>query len=158
MPDPSRSATPSRTSNSAGRSVLSADLRIKGDITSDGAVEIMGEVEGKITTHSLVIGADGNVKGSISAEAVEVRGTMEGRISCSSLTLRATSNVKADSTYTELVIESGAIVEGRFTHASMAYEKPAQASVLADTSTDEPDGGKEYVKPARATGAATPSE
>ncbi len=129
-PDQTSSSSSSRPTGNAGRSVLSADLKIKGDITSDGAIEILGEVEGKITTQSLLIGAEGQLKGSVSAETVEIRGIIEGQISCTSLTLRATSNVKADSNYTQLVIESGAEVEGRFTHSSAQAATKVQPSVL----------------------------
>jgi cytoskeletal protein CcmA (bactofilin family) len=116
--EPTAPAAPaSRTGSATSRSVLAADLKIKGDVTSDGTVEILGDVEGKITARALVIGAEGKVKGSVSAETVEVRGKLDGRISCNGLTLRAAASVRADSTYSTLVIESGASIEGRFTMA-----------------------------------------
>ncbi len=101
----------------AGRSVLAADVKIKGDLTALGTIEIMGEVDGKVSARNLVIGGEGRVKGTVSAETIEVRGHLEGRVSCESLTLRAAATVKADSTYSTLVIESGASVAGRFTLA-----------------------------------------
>lgn len=110
---------PARTGNSASRSVLAADLWIKGDMTSDGTIEILGEVEGKISARALIVGGEGRIKGTVSAETVEVRGRLEGRISCTGLTLRAASSVKADSTYGTLIIESGAQVDGRFTFAKV---------------------------------------
>ena len=97
-----------------GRSVIAQDVRIKGDLGSDGIVEVMGEIEGKITARTLVIGAEGYVKGAVMAETVDVRGRMDGRISCVTLTLRAAAQVKADSSYSTLSIESGATVDGRF--------------------------------------------
>ncbi len=106
-----------RPATIAGRSVLAADVKIKGDLTAQGTLEIMGEVDGKITARALVIGGEGRVKGVVSAESVEVRGVLDGRISCTNLILRAASQVKADSTYSSLVIESGATVAGRFTLA-----------------------------------------
>jgi cytoskeletal protein CcmA (bactofilin family) len=98
----------------AGRSVLAADLRIVGDITAQGSIEILGEVDGTIASQALTIGAEGRMKGKISAETVDIKGTMNGKISCSALTLRATSVVKADINYTSLVIENGATIDGKF--------------------------------------------
>jgi cytoskeletal protein CcmA (bactofilin family) len=107
-----------RTTAAAGRSVIAQDVRIKGDIGSEGTVELMGQIEGKITARTLIVGADGFVKGTVMAETVEVRGKVEGKISCVTLTLRAAAQVTADSNYTTLAIESGAKVEGRFTRTT----------------------------------------
>lgn len=100
--------------SSNNRSVLSADLKITGDITSSGAVDVMGEVDGTITAHTLIIGAEGRVNGDVSAQTVEVKGRLEGRVASHDFTLRAAAQVTADIGYTTLVIESGAQIEGRF--------------------------------------------
>lgn len=115
-------AAPSRpvTGTPSGKtSVLSSDLKITGDITSAGAIEVMGEVDGTITAHSLTVGTDGRVTGTISADAVEVKGKLDGKISCNAFTLRSAAKVKADVNYASLVIENGAEIEGRFTHAKI---------------------------------------
>lgn len=113
---PAASAAP-RAPNptNVGKSVLASDLRITGEITSTGAVEVFGEVDGNLSARSLIIGGEGSVKGGISAETIEVKGALDGRVSTQSFTLRATAKVEADVTYTSLVIESGAQIEGRFT-------------------------------------------
>lgn len=109
-------SAPSRPSaTNAGKSVLSSDLRISGDITSSGAVEVLGEVDGTITARTLTIGAEGSVKGDISTETVEVKGTIDGRVSTQDFTLRATARARTDVAYTTLTIDSGAEIEGRFT-------------------------------------------
>ncbi len=105
---------PARPAQPAGMSVLASDLRIVGDITAQGSIEILGDVDGTITAQSLIIGVDGRMKGKITAETVEIRGTTSGKISCANLTLRSTATVKADVNYTTLVIESGAIIDGKF--------------------------------------------
>lgn len=119
--DPSASPTPPARptlpgSNSA-RSVLGADLRITGEISSSGTVEIQGEIDGDITANGLIIGQEGRVKGSISAGSVEIKGQFSGKIACDSFTLRSTAVVKADITSSGIVIESGAQMEGRFLKA-----------------------------------------
>lgn len=111
---PSRSPSSGAATN-AGKSILASDLRITGEITSSGAVEVFGDIDGTLSARSLLIGGEGMVKGSVSAETVEVKGKLDGRVSTQSFTLRATAQVEADVNYTSLVIESGAQIEGRFT-------------------------------------------
>lgn len=106
------SATP-RSSNA--RSVLASDLRITGEISSTGHVEILGEVDGNVSARGVILGTEGRLNGQISAETVEVKGKLEGKVHAVDFALRATSVVTADVTYKTLVIDSGAQIEGRFT-------------------------------------------
>ncbi len=107
--------TPADSQTNAAKSVLSSDLRINGDISSDGAVEILGKVEGTVTAKALMVGVDGSLNGTVSAESVDVKGSLDGRISCVNLILRGHARVGADVTYKTVVIESGAEIRGRFT-------------------------------------------
>jgi cytoskeletal protein CcmA (bactofilin family) len=117
--DPSPAAAPgvprpATTGSNSGRSVLGADLRITGEIVSTGSVEVLGEIEGNITAHGLIIGQGGRVKGSVKADTVEVKGTLDGKVGCENFTLRSSAVVKADVTTAGIVIESGASMDGRF--------------------------------------------
>ena len=107
-----RPATPSPTIS--GRSLIGPDVTIRGDIIATGTVEVMGVVEGKIDAHAIILGQNGCIHGSLSADTVELRGEMEGRISCLTLALRATAQVKADVSYRSFSVESGAEINGRF--------------------------------------------
>ncbi|MFZ0099992.1 MAG: polymer-forming cytoskeletal protein [Gemmobacter sp.] len=98
----------------AGRSLIAADVTITGDIGSDGTVEILGAVEGKISARTVIVGAEGRIKGSIAAESVDLRGNIAGKVTCATLTLRSTARVEADINYSAVTIENGAEVEGRF--------------------------------------------
>ncbi len=108
---------PPRPNVPGGRTVLAADIRLSGDLSSTGTVEILGEVSGDITAQTLIVGAEGLVKGSVSAEVVEVRGTLDGKVSCLSFTLRSSAVVTAEVNYDILIIESGAQIDGRFKRA-----------------------------------------
>lgn len=115
--DPTSAPTvprPTAPGSNSARSVLGADLKITGEISSTGWVEVLGEIEGNITANGLIVGQEGRVKGSINAHTVEVKGKFDGKVSCESFTLRGSSVVKADVTTSGLVIESGAQIEGRF--------------------------------------------
>ena len=105
---------PASSGSNVAKSVLGADLRITGEITSTGSVEVLGEIDGNITAEGLIIGQEGRVKGSVKADTVEVKGHLEGKVVCASFTLRSSALVKADVTTDTIVIESGASMEGRF--------------------------------------------
>jgi len=105
---------PSAPGSNVGRSVLGADLRITGEISSTGSVEVLGEIDGNITAQGLIIGQEGRVTGSVKADTVEVKGKFDGKVTCENFTLRSTAVVKADVTTSGIVIESGAVMEGRF--------------------------------------------
>ena len=111
---PPRSA---RAGTPGGRTVLASDIRLSGDLSSSGTVEILGEVTGDIAAQTLIVGAEGQVKGSVRAETVEVRGHLEGKVSCLAFTLRSSAIVAAEVNYDTLIIESGAQIDGRFAHA-----------------------------------------
>ncbi len=111
---PTSGPTP-RSSNA--RSVLASDLRITGEISSTGHVEILGEVDGNVSARGVILGTEGRLNGQISAETVEVKGKLEGKVNTVDFALRASSVVAADVTYKTLVIDSGAQIEGRFTLA-----------------------------------------
>jgi cytoskeletal protein CcmA (bactofilin family) len=112
---PNDTAVPPRTgAANAGKSVLSSDLKITGDITSTGAVEVLGEVDGTIAARTLSIGAEGSVSGDVTTETVEIKGRLDGRVKTQEFVLRSTAKVAADITYTGLTIDSGAQIEGRF--------------------------------------------
>lgn len=110
---PTRPAASGNVSSN-NRSILSSDLKITGEVTSTGTIEVLGEVDGTVSANGLIIGAEGRVTGQVNAETVEVKGRLDGRVDSLSFTLRAAAQVTADVSYSTLVIESGAQIEGRF--------------------------------------------
>ena len=96
------------------KSVLAQDLRITGEISSTGTIEVLGEIEGNLTARGLVVGVEGRMTGTVSAETVEVKGRLDGSVATHTFALRASAEVAADVSYTTLVIESGARIEGKF--------------------------------------------
>lgn len=117
-PDPTTATTPSTAPKAAPgantKSVLAQDLRITGEISSTGTIEVLGEIEGNLTARGLIVGAEGRMTGTVSAETVEVKGRLDGRVATHTFALRASAQVAADVSYTTLVIESGAQIEGKF--------------------------------------------
>lgn len=106
-------SAPTRSASNT-KSVFAADLKITGEVSSAGDIEMAGDVDGNISARSLSITGEGRMRGTIRAETVEVKGKMDGQIEAGSFSMRATAQVAADVTYSTLVIDSGAQIDGRF--------------------------------------------
>ncbi len=92
--------------------IVSSDLRIDGDITSVGEIQIDGIVNGDVTCAKVSIGENGTVKGSVTAERALVRGKVTGQIKAGVVTLTRSSRVTGDVLHETLAIEPGARLEG----------------------------------------------
>ncbi len=93
-------------------SIISADLRVVGDLHCAGDIQVEGKVEGDIKSKSVTVGEGAQVKGCIQAEAVRVSGAVKGQIEATSVTLAKTAKVKGDLLHKTLSIEAGAQLEG----------------------------------------------
>jgi len=58
-------------------SVIGPDVRIVGDIITQGEMQIDGQVEGDITCQTLVVGEGARITGEVSADSVRVHGLRE---------------------------------------------------------------------------------
>jgi cytoskeletal protein CcmA (bactofilin family) len=140
---PTSSATPSAEPTrapvraNASPSIISADLRIVGDLASAGDIQIDGEVEGDIQSRTLTVGEGAQVKGSISAETVRVCGSVTGQIKATTVTLDRTAKVLGDILHTSLAIEPGAFLEGHCRRLETG-SKVAGAIVAAMKEKDRP--------------------
>ena len=61
-------------------SIISADMGIKGSVTSDGEMQIDGKIDGDVTAVSITIGQTGTIQGEVRAQTVIVRGRIIGSI------------------------------------------------------------------------------
>lgn len=105
-------------------SIISADLRIVGDLSSDGEIQVDGAIDGDIRTKSLLIGETAHIKGEIVADSVHVHGTVNGQIKSRSVNLAKTAHVVGDVLHEDLAIETGAFLEG---HCKRLPEKQEAA-------------------------------
>jgi len=101
-------------------SIISADLRIVGDLNSDGEIQVDGAIDGDIRTRSLLVGQTANIKGEIVADSVHVHGNINGQIKSRSVLLASTAHVVGDILHLDLAIETGAFLEG---HCKRMVEK-----------------------------------
>jgi cytoskeletal protein CcmA (bactofilin family) len=93
-------------------SIVSADMRVIGDITSQGEVQIDGTVEGDVRAKSVLIGESADIKGEILADQVQVHGRVNGLIKSRSVHLGRAAHVVGDILHESMSIENGAFLEG----------------------------------------------
>lgn len=92
--------------------IISSDLRINGNVTSDGEIQIDGIVDGDVRGAKLSVGQTGRIKGAVTADRVLIRGRVIGEIRAQTLTLTSTARVKGDVMHETLTIEPGAQLDG----------------------------------------------
>ncbi len=118
--DLSQGRAPSTDPSPSVPSIISADLKIVGDLHSNGDLQIDGAVEGDITSRSLTIGEGAVVRGSLLAESVRVHGAIFGQIKANSVTLTKTAKVEGNVVHQALSMEAGAILSGNLSRLDTA--------------------------------------
>lgn len=93
-------------------SIISRDLKIVGDMLSEGEIQVDGTVNGDIRTRILIVGETAKIKGEIVAETVRILGAVDGQIKAKVVILAATAHVVGDIMHEDLSIETGAFLEG----------------------------------------------
>ncbi|RMF12293.1 MAG: polymer-forming cytoskeletal protein [Alphaproteobacteria bacterium] len=98
---------------SGAPSIISAGVRLIGELTSPGDVQLDGTVEGDLRCRQLTIGDGGSVKGEITADQATIRGRVEGELRVKSLRLGSKAEVIGDIYQETIAIEAGARISGR---------------------------------------------
>ena len=112
-------------------SIISQQLVVHGNLTTDGDIQVDGMIEGDIKTSVLTIGEGGTVKGAVVADTVTVAGTVHGQIRAKAVTLSRTARVQGDIWHESLAIEAGARFEGSCKHLSSATQPEGEVASWA---------------------------
>src|SRR5215510_6563365 len=88
-------------------SIISADLRINGDLICAGDVQVDGWVEGDIQSRNIVVGEGATVHGALKAEKVRICGLVKGEVKGDAVILEKTAKVTGDILHKSLAIEQG---------------------------------------------------
>lgn len=105
--------------------VLGASVRIRGRISGEGDLAILGSVEGDVSVRGdLTIGDGAHVASeTLEAHAVTIAGQLDGDVSASGpVRLASTARVRGDVKGSEISIEEGAEFAGRL---EADFELPA---------------------------------
>jgi cytoskeletal protein CcmA (bactofilin family) len=62
----------------SGGTVIGHGLKIVGNVSAEGLVEVNGQIEGEVSCTSLVVSPNAKIVGSVTAEHVVVNGSVEG--------------------------------------------------------------------------------
>ncbi len=119
-------------------SIISADLKIVGDLNSGGDLQIDGAVEGDVTSRALTIGESAVVRGVLMAETVRIYGSVIGEVRANSVILSKTARVEGDIVHQSLTMEAGADLIGRLSRldAKIGTSKPTEPAAV----TPKPNG------------------
>jgi cytoskeletal protein CcmA (bactofilin family) len=137
----------------AAPSLVSADLEVVGNLTTDGELHIDGTVEGEINCNRLTVGKTALLAGKITADEIEVHGRVEGSIHAGSVHLTKTAEIVGDIWHDSLSIDAGAFLDGhcrRNDSAPETAETPtadtASPSFISEARTrrHEPDKGASH--------------
>jgi cytoskeletal protein CcmA (bactofilin family) len=86
---------------------------VSGNLQMEGAVRIVGGLDGNIRCKSLEVAIGAHINGTIVAESVVILGSVYGRIFANHLTLGTGCQVEADLFHSSLVVEADTYFEGK---------------------------------------------
>lgn len=97
--------------------IIGQNVKLQGNLSNQGAIQINGIVEGQIESESsVIIGQNALVKGPVRAKIVEVSGEVHGSILADErIELNPKAKVVGDVATKNLVIKLGAVFEGKST-------------------------------------------
>ena len=148
-----KDATPKADARKQVPSIISASLRIVGNLVSAGDVQIDSIVDGDVKSRILTISQGAAVNGAIEADNVYVQGEVNGQITAENVVLGASARVVGDVVHNNLVIESGAFLEGHCRHlaiATVVEETPAEPATATEMAAEESAPAEEKLREALA--------
>lgn len=121
-------------------SIISADLKVAGNLVSTGDLQVEGTVEGDIESRTVTIGEAAQVRGSVTAETVRICGSVTGQVKGTSVTLAKTAKVVGDVLHQSLAVEQGAFIDGhcRRTEAASTASAEAKVAMMRDKGSVTP--------------------
>ena len=130
--------------------MIGAGTVFDGDLSSPEAVRIDGVINGNCTCEKkLILSAEGQVKGNISAQSVIISGNVDGDIVVSGkLELLSTGKIAGNITAASIVIDEGACFDGRCTMTAVAGNINANNAASSETTSkkDDNDSSNDHKK------------
>jgi cytoskeletal protein CcmA (bactofilin family) len=101
-----------------GATIIGEGLKVVGNVTADGRVEIYGRLDGEVQCKSLLLSRKAQLVGAVTAEHATINGKVEGPIHAAHVTLKSRAHVVGDIHHQSLSIKKGAHFEGRSVQTS----------------------------------------
>ncbi len=127
-----------KANGTTARAIIDAGLCIRGDLDTDGEVQVDGQVKGQVTCAHIIVGHEGGIFGDIKAEEVVVRGKVKGTVRAKRVILQQTAHIEGDIFHEKIAIEEGA----RFQGASNQQDfEPVQPAAKLHSMTEDAKAG-----------------
>lgn len=106
--------------------IISSGVVIEGKVSSNGNVRVDGTIKGDIVAQgNLTVGEHGTIQGQLTGEVVSIGGKVEGTVNAKEkLVLEAKAVLKGDLVTKILVVEAGAMFEGKSAMGNQPAFKP----------------------------------
>ena len=105
-------------------SLLGKEIKIVGKISSKGAIQLDGDVEGEITASKLVIEKSAKVVGSVTSDDLVIKGRIIGPVFGKKVRFGSSARVEGDTFHETIAIEDGAYYEGSIKRHVSNTERP----------------------------------
>lgn len=125
------------------KSVFASDLRVYGDVSSKGDLDIQGHVEGTVSVKDLVVGRGAGVDGQVRAASVAVAGNVTGGLECDRVAIESTGRVEGDVTYRTLSMLVGGCLNARCVPLGAEATVRGQADSALGTRRGRTERGRE---------------
>lgn len=104
--------------------VIARGVILEGNFSSDGPVQIDGEVKGMVSTKGrLSVGSNAMIMADVTAASAAIAGVIKGAVRVTEkLQLASTANIEGDITCATIVVEAGALISGK-----VSVSRPASA-------------------------------
>ena len=139
----------------AAPSIISADMKVVGNLQSGGDVQIEGSVEGDIKSRTVTIGEKAQINGSVNADTASILGSINGKINAATVRISKSANVQGDINYEILAIEEGAVINGQIKRRDSSGKSNAEVKPSTDSSSS--DANVSSIKPSMAGGDGKPA-
>lgn len=103
------------STNTAADTIISAAVKVEGDLTSDGNIIVDGKVDGTISTKAnLMVGEKATILANVKALNAKVAGRVKGNLEViEKLELTPTSKIDGDVMAKVLIVAEGAQLNGK---------------------------------------------
>lgn len=113
-------AVPSGRKLSFEPSVIASNVNVLGNMVSDGVLDIDGQVDGNVTAQMVTVRPNGRIRGDLMATEAIVHGTVDGLIKAHAVSLFSTAVVNGTIMHETLMIEDGAVMNGKLKRTEIA--------------------------------------
>lgn len=119
--------------------VITEDVEIRGEITFSGRLEFNGRFEGNLDSGGeLIVGESAVIKGTVNVETADIAGKIQGDVVTSGrVHLRPEAMIYGDVKAGVIVVEEGAIVEGKISTTQPDRPAPDFANIFSRLSKGE---------------------